>query len=517
MALTQQQLDEQNRLLGRTQFNTGTAKIGTSISSENITPQEPIKIPPQPTTDYSSTLANTNAVLGANTSTITPATTETQPTGIEGLLKDYINQPAPTSAADTYTSLFGTSGIDTKQQDFAAKQQTLNAAQAKLGAINARLAGISAEAQAAPIQLQQQVEGRGVTAGGLAPIQAGKLREIALRALPVQAEALGAQAEVAAAQGNAALSQSILNQAQDHLDRVFQITMTDAQNQYNYKKDIRDKVYQYATAAEKTKLDALQREDDKKLKLYLSSKDTQKSIADSAMSNRDVATASKITALNPDSPTFQADLARLQGQIKPKASDVTTGAPTSYKEWELAGKPGTYEQWLKESNIKAPTVAQQTVAEYAARIEQAIPTLENLTPKITGMNFLNFKAQLALPSALQSTEMQQYMQAASNFINAKLRRESGAVISPSEFTEARSQYLPQPGDKEEVLKQKKANRDLVYASLRKAAGNAYESVNDLIAKEEMMAVGTAQPKTIEYPIGSGKRYSVDAQGNMTPL
>lgn len=129
---------------------------------------------------------------------------------------------------------------------------------------------------------------------------------------------------------------------------------------------------------------------------------------------------------------------------------------------------------------KPATSAQQTVAEYAARIEQAEPILTNLEKDIVNMSYVNFAAQIRLPAALQSGAIQQYMQAASNFINAKLRRESGAVIAASEFAEARSQYLPQPGDTKEVLAQKQQNRQLVYQSMKKAAGPAFTSVADLL-------------------------------------
>jgi hypothetical protein len=75
----------------------------------------------------------------------------------------------------------------------------------------------------------------------------------------------------------------------------------------------------------------------------------------------------------------------------------------------------------------------------------------------------------------QSNEVQKYMQSARNFINAVLRRESGAVISPEEFANAKQQYLPIPGDTAEAAAQKKANRDLVFQSLRDEAGPAYKA------------------------------------------
>src|SRR3990167_8134922 len=184
------------------------------------------------------------------------------------------------------------------------------------------------------------------------------------------------------------------------------------------------------------------------------------------------------------------------------AGAVTADAPMSYKEWELAGKPGTYEQWLKDSNVKVPTVAQQTVAEYAARIEQANPIIQTQEANIVGMNLASFLSQINLPAAFQSSDIQQYVQAARNFINAKLRRESGAVISATEFSEARQQYLPQPGDSVEVLVQKKANRDLVYASLRTAAGNAYQSVDELLGTgNDPLGLSSGSGVTTANPLG----------------
>ena len=170
--------------------------------------------------------------------------------------------------------------------------------------------------------------------------------------------------------------------------------------------------------------------------------------------------------------------------VPPKADDGGYKPPTSYQEWELAGgKEGTgktYSEWVSASNVKPATVAQQTVATYAARIEQANPIIDNLENSITGMNPLSFEAQIRLPSYIQSANMQSYMQAARNFVNAVLRRESGAVISPSEFDNAYNQYLPRPGDSEQTLQQKRTNRDIVYKSFVKGSGTAYQSVDELL-------------------------------------
>lgn len=77
-----------------------------------------------------------------------------------------------------------------------------------------------------------------------------------------------------------------------------------------------------------------------------------------------------------------------------------------------------------------------------------------------------------LPSVLGGPDapQQQVEQAQRNFINAILRRESGAVISPGEFQNAALQYFPQPGDSPEVIAQKKRNRELTIGALREEVG-----------------------------------------------
>lgn len=129
---------------------------------------------------------------------------------------------------------------------------------------------------------------------------------------------------------------------------------------------------------------------------------------------------------------------------------------------------------------KPATAAQETVAGYAARLEQSNPTFKNLESTIAKWNPVNFAVQSKLPSPVQSNEMRQYQQAARNFINATLRRESGAVIADSEFDNAYSQYLPYPGDDAATLRQKENNRNIVKASFAKAAGPAYSSMDELL-------------------------------------
>lgn len=74
---------------------------------------------------------------------------------------------------------------------------------------------------------------------------------------------------------------------------------------------------------------------------------------------------------------------------------------------------------------------------------------------------------------LNSSSYRRYNQAQKDFSTAKLRQESGAVISPTEFETDKAILYPQVGDTPEILAQKKATRESVAAGMRRSAGPAY--------------------------------------------
>ena len=145
------------------------------------------------------------------------------------------------------------------------------------------------------------------------------------------------------------------------------------------------------------------------------------------------------------------------------------------KEYKPRTKAELLEVETAKAGMKPPTQAQEATALYASRIKQADEVFAGIEEFINTQG-IGEMAQAGLPefaNFMKSEDMQSYQQAQRNFLNAVLRRESGAVISPSEFKEGRQQYFPQPGDKPAVIAQKKANRDLVKKNFISAAGNAY--------------------------------------------
>ena len=61
---------------------------------------------------------------------------------------------------------------------------------------------------------------------------------------------------------------------------------------------------------------------------------------------------------------------------------------------------------------------------------------------------------------------QQLLQAQRDWVRAKLRKESGAVIGPEEMAAEIKQYFPQPGEGADVIAQKKASRKRAEEQLR---------------------------------------------------
>jgi hypothetical protein len=74
---------------------------------------------------------------------------------------------------------------------------------------------------------------------------------------------------------------------------------------------------------------------------------------------------------------------------------------------------------------------------------------------------------------LVSGDRQKYNQAKADFINAQLRRESGAAIAQSEFANADKQYFPVPGDSAATIKQKAANRRAAIEAMGREGGASY--------------------------------------------
>ena len=137
---------------------------------------------------------------------------------------------------------------------------------------------------------------------------------------------------------------------------------------------------------------------------------------------------------------------------------------------------------------QAMTESQSNATAYGMRMKEANATLEDLAKKgvlkgavIEATPFVGGALGQALPSVLGGTSaaQQQVNQAKSNFITAVLRKESGAVISDSEFDREDKKYFPQINDSPAVVKQKENARKLAIKAIEVQAGPGAKSIQQL--------------------------------------
>ncbi|WP_431321678.1 hypothetical protein [Rhizobium sp. YTU87027] len=123
------------------------------------------------------------------------------------------------------------------------------------------------------------------------------------------------------------------------------------------------------------------------------------------------------------------------------------------------------------------TIDESKAAGFADRMNEAEALIQKYGTAGAGVKDQFVSDNSYIPDVAEnwmlSNDFQNFAQARRNFINAQLRRESGAVIGPSEFENARKQYFPEPGDNEDVLKQKAQNRQTAIQAMIRDAGPTY--------------------------------------------
>lgn len=141
---------------------------------------------------------------------------------------------------------------------------------------------------------------------------------------------------------------------------------------------------------------------------------------------------------------------------------------------ELAQRQKEF-QAKAEQEKKLPS-AQFQAGTFTRRMEQAESVFDQLEKQGYDRASLKEGVMSALPERIKSSALKAQTQAERNFVNAVLRKESGAAISPAEFANAEAQYFPRAGDTPEVIAQKKMNRLQVQAGLRAEAGEALKKI-----------------------------------------
>lgn len=373
-----------------------------------------------------------------------------------------------------------------KAQDTATANETAGVNKAteeqnkfgtQLADLNAQATSLNREAQAIPIQVQQDFRNTGATDRGVAPITTGRLRENALRALSI-----GQQSDIAAAAltGSQIRLQAAKDKAQQMIDIKYK-PMEDAlaikKQQYDFNKDILERYDKKRAEALNLTIKKEERdlEEKKVLEKYIADSITTAQAAGAPKETIDAASKAKTTIeaakiLGKYSPeTLKYEL--LKEQIRTEKAQRANYDASAAKTRAETGVLGT-------TSGKPPTQDQLTTNIYANRVVNSNKILTDLTPDISKLSYAQFKAMEkgGLLNKVLNPKQQKAAQAMRDFINATLRRESGASISDTEFASARQQYFPQYGDTAEVLAQKKQNRIITQDGLIQASGSAYQNL-----------------------------------------
>jgi hypothetical protein len=160
------------------------------------------------------------------------------------------------------------------------------------------------------------------------------------------------------------------------------------------------------------------------------------------------------------------------------------------------------------------TEGQSKDAVYATRAAGALDILDPIANSLTnvGMGAANIDPTGVIRGAVQSPEYQMAAQAGQEFLQAILRKDTGAAITPSEENSYGQVYLPRPGDGEAVLAQKQLSRRRALEALM-----AGMSPDAMLAQERALLntnAGNTSGATPPPAGGNGgARTRYDAEGN----
>lgn len=180
----------------------------------------------------------------------------------------------------------------------------------------------------------------------------------------------------------------------------------------------------------------------------------------------------------------EKEAAEISGKAKVQAQEAKQGFVTSerkatqdydaqQKALDRASREAMAAAKASTTATKPPSSKSFEAATFGLRIKDAEDALARLGAE--GFDPTTFKARVMQKGnvgGIKNPQERQYAQALKNFINATLRRESGAAIAESEFTNAMQQYFPQLGDDPQTLQQRKANRQRVQAGMLAEGGEA---------------------------------------------
>lgn len=197
-----------------------------------------------------------------------------------------LNKPEEGASEKALAKAREQAGVQAAQQEFNRYQNQINA--------------ITSQRDAQILSLEGQ--GRGQTQGFIGGEQARISREAAIMALPVQAQ-------LAAAQGN-------LEQAKELMGQLYQAKSADIQADMTYRTNLVNSLISFASSSQQTVLQAKLADNAQASQIAQQNLAYQHQLGLQALEYGQGNLVTNISSIDPKSPTFEQDLARVASQLK---------------------------------------------------------------------------------------------------------------------------------------------------------------------------------------------------------
>jgi len=215
----------------------------------------------------------------------------------------------------------------------------------------------------------------------------------------------------------------------------------------------------------------------------------QRQAAISGLQKANAGMTGQITAEEMNALKAAAGLQQFDENMKWKYADLQARKDiASQPKASAADKPVEPKQWQWENASHAGSML---------RGKTIIQKLTKMYPKKITSFEAKFENGKFYPGGYTDPILRQYAQAQQSFINAILRKESGAAISEAEYEMYGLQYIPRWGDGPQTINQKFAEQDGKFNAMVKSSGPAWELLNG--AEGAMAGSGGSKPKPPKGP------------------
>lgn len=150
-----------------------------------------------------------------------------------------------------------------------------------------------------------------------------------------------------------------------------------------------------------------------------------------------------------------------------------------------------------QGNVKPLTEAQSKDTVFVTRAAGALPIIDQYGDALTSLTQSVGGSAPIIGNYMKSTEFQQAEQAGKEFLQAILRKDTGAAITKEETDEYGSVYLPRPGDDPTTLEQKKQSRRRALSAIQ--AGLPPQAILALEKAGVDLSAGAAAPQAPTGP------------------